>query len=316
MKRIAVVGTAIIALIVVYSYSQGMMRHGPGMMGRGMMSNDLMRWFNGKEVAINLAQERPLENENNIAMGQRIYRQRCTACHGEKGDGNGTNSEHLITKPTDFTAGLYKFRTTPSGSIPTNEDIYTTISKGIRGTAMLPWFDLSNKEKWYVTFYLKTLSDRFKEEEAESAVTVPRADTDTIELVNKGRYIYEQTKCWECHGNEGRGDGTKTGNLKDDWGRPVRLKDFTREPLKRGANVGDIYLTVATGLDGTPMASYINNIPPDNMVALSFYIKSLTDKQQQRRRGMMAMSQDERIGMMTYHHGGAHGMMHGRMMGG
>jgi cytochrome c oxidase cbb3-type subunit 2 len=308
MKRTLLIGTVIIALLAVYSYSQGMM-------GRGMMGNELMQWLNGKEVVVNLTQERPTENENNIIKGKRIY-QRCAACHGDKGDGQGPSAEHLITKPADFTSGLYKFRSTPSGSIPTDEDIYTTISRGIRGTSMLPWFDLSNKEKWYVTYYLKTLSDRFEEEKADSSVSVPRLETDKIELVNKGRYIYEQKKCWECHGDEGRGDGTKASDLKDDWGRPIRPTDFTRQSLKRGASMNDIYLTVATGLDGTPMASYNNNIPPNNIAALSFYIKSLEEKQRPRPWGMRAMSQDERIGMMTYHHGGTNGMMHGRRMGG
>jgi cytochrome c oxidase cbb3-type subunit 2 len=308
MKHTLLIITTLILLIAVYGYSKGMM-------GRGIMGNDLMQWFNGKEVVVSLTQERPLENENTILAGQRIYQQRCSACHGIKGDGKGPNSEHLITKPTDFTSGLYKFRSTPSGSIPTDEDIYTTISRGIRGTAMLPWFDMSNKEKWYVTYYLKSISSRFGEEEVDNPVTVPIADIDKIELINKGRHIYEQAKCWECHGNEGRGDGPKASGLKDDWGRTVRPKDFTREPLKRGARASDIYFTLATGLDGTPMASYSDSIPPENIIYLSYYIKSLAEKQRSRRWGMMALSQDERIGMMTYHHGGANNMMNGRMMG-
>jgi cytochrome c oxidase cbb3-type subunit 2 len=318
MKRIIIIGTAIIVLIAAYSYTKGMMGQemmDSAMKGRGMMSDDLKEWFNGEEVVINFAQDRPEENDTTIAAGQSIYQQRCTTCHGDKGDGNGPNSEYLITKPTDFTSGLYKFRSTPSGSIPTDEDLYTTISRGIRGTSMLPWFDLSDKEKWYVTYYIKTFSDRFEEEEPDSPVMVSKTTIENNELVNKGRYIYEQAKCWECHGHEGRGDGPKADELRDDWERSVRVKDFTGEPLKRGASTSDIYITVATGMDGTPMASYSNNITPDNMIALSSYIKSLADKQQPRDLGRMAMSQDERIGMMTYHHGGPGSMMHGRMMG-
>lgn len=304
MKRTLIIGTGIIALIAVYSYSQGMMGH-------RMMGKDLIPWINGKEVIVDLTRTRPPENEKTIATGQKIYQQRCAACHGEKGEGQGPGAEYLITKPTDFTSGLYKFRSTPSGSIPTDEDIYTTISRGIRGTAMLPWFDLSHRGKWYVTYYIKTLSDRFAEEEAENPVTVPGADRDTIDLVNKGRHVYEKAKCWECHGKEGRGDGPKAGELKNDRGRSVRPTDFRRGPLKRGSRARDIYYTLATGLDGTPMASYGNNIPPGDMIALASYIRSLAKKRPARSRGMMNMSQDERIGMMTYHHGGHGGMMHG-----
>lgn len=309
MKRTLLIGTVTIALIAVYSYSQGMM-------GRGMMGNDLRQWFNGKEVVVNLTQERPTENENNIIKGKRIYQQRCTGCHGDKGDGYGPSAEHLITKPADFTSGLYKFRSTPSGSIPTDEDIFTTVSKGIRGTAMLPWFDLNDKEKWYVTYYIKTLSDRFSEEEADSPIMAPSTDISSIELVNKGRFIYEKGKCLECHGPEGRGNGPKSSELKDDWDRYVRPTDFTTGPLKRGDSASGIYLTLATGLDGTPMASYRNSISQEDMIALASYIKSLAERQPSRFRRMVNMSQDERIGMMTYHHGESMGMMYGRRMGG
>jgi cytochrome c oxidase cbb3-type subunit 2 len=318
MKRTVVVGLAIVVLIFAYGYSSGMMGRSKmdrGMMGRGMMNKELMQWFNGKEVDVTLNQYRPHENEKTVAIGKKIYQQRCTACHGENGDGNGPNSEHLITKPTDFTAGLYKFRSTPSGSLPTDEDIYTTVSKGIRGTAMLPWFDLSDNEKWYVSYYIKSLSERFEEEDPDFPVTAPETGTNWNQLVNKGRYVYDKAKCWECHGEKGRGDGEKAGELKDDWGRSVKVNDFTREPLKRGGTTEDIYLTISTGLDGTPMASYSSSINPEDMLALSSYIKSLTDSQKSRFMGRMDISQDERIGMMAYHHGGMGGMMHGRMMG-
>ncbi len=308
MKRTWITVLIFIMVGATYSYSQGMM-------GRGMMGADLKRWLDGEEAAVRFTGEKPLESEKHIEAGQRIYQQRCAACHGQKGDGNGPNSEYLVVKPTDFTSGLYKFRSTPSGSIPADEDIYRTISRGIRGTAMLPWFDLSEKEKWYVTYYIKTLSDRFDEEEADNSVTVPESDIDKTALVNKGRSVYQQAKCWECHGNEGRGDGPKAGDLKDDWGRSVMPTDLTGKPLKRGSSEHDIYMTLATGLDGTPMASYIDSIPPQNMNALSFYVKSLGRKWYSRFWRRRDITPDERVGMMTYHHGGPNGMMHGRDMG-
>lgn len=311
MKRVVVIGLTAVALIAVYSYSKGMINRSKmdrGMMGQGMMSNELRQWFNGRDVDIDLKRNRPAENDTAIIAGEKIYQQQCAVCHGEKGDGNGVSVEHLLTKPTDFTAGLYKFRSTPSGSIPIDEDIYTTISRGIRGTSMLPWFDLTSNEKWYVTYYIKSFSDKFEEEDPDSPVIVPMSGTDKTQLVNQGRLVYKQAKCWECHGEEGRGDGQKASELKDDWERAVMVRDFSGESLKRGASTRDIYLTIATGMDGTPMASYASSITPDDMTALSFYIKSLGDNQHWGTIGRMRISQDERVGMMTYHHGGPGGM--------
>ena len=88
MKRIIIIGTAIIVLIAAYSYTKGMMGQemmDSAMKGRGMMSDDLKEWFNGEEVVINFAQDRPEENDTTIAAGQSIYQQRCTTCHGDKG---------------------------------------------------------------------------------------------------------------------------------------------------------------------------------------------------------------------------------------
>src|SRR6516225_10450213 len=67
-------------------------------------------------------------------FGERVYRENCVACHGEKGDGKGPQAYRLRTKPRDFTKGIYKFRSTPSGSLPLDKDVYRTITQGVRGT--------------------------------------------------------------------------------------------------------------------------------------------------------------------------------------
>jgi cytochrome c oxidase cbb3-type subunit 2 len=311
MKRILFTVLIILILIAAYSYAQ----MGHGMMRRGMMGEmqQLMQWIGGQEVVVDLSDPRPPENVRMIREGRRIYEERCAVCHGEKGNGNGKRAHELITNPFDFTSGTYKFRSTPSGSLPTDEDIYSTISRGIRGTAMLPWFDLSKREKWAVTYYIKTFSTRFTEEELEPRVTFPGPKGSRTELTNKGMQVYEQAKCWECHGKKGRGDGPKSAELKDDRGRLIRPRDFTGEPFKRGESINDIYLTVATGLDGTPMASYGYSLPAEDILSLATYVKSLVRQRPSRgMMGMMSMTPDERAGMRIIMHGG---MMNGGMMG-
>ena len=51
-----------------------------------------------------------------------LFNRHCAACHGPKGDGQGPAAYLLSPKPRDFTSGTYKFRSTPSGSPPTDGD--------------------------------------------------------------------------------------------------------------------------------------------------------------------------------------------------
>ncbi len=315
MKKIVLISVILITLTAGYGFAM----MGGGMMGRGMMGGmwQMKKWFAGNEVSVDLSGLRPQENVWTLTQGRRIYERRCAVCHGEKGDGRGIQAYKLNTKPRDFTTGVYKFRSTPSGSLPKDEDIYTTISRGIRGTAMLPWFNLSKEDKWAVTYYIKTFSERFEEEETDTPVVIPSITASNSGLIELGQKIYEQAKCSKCHGRQGLGDGPKADELKDDWGYTIRPRDFTSESFKRGTEIQDIFLTVTTGLDGTPMASYGDTIPDKDMLSLSSYVKSL--KGQHPRylggmMGMMSMTHDERIGMMTYHHTGMHGGMMGHRM--
>ena len=320
MKRILLIGIMILTLTAGLGYAQmggGMM--GRGMMGRGMMGQmrEMMQWMSDQEVVVDLSGPRPPENERTVTAGRRIYDDRCAVCHGEKGDGRGRRADEMRTRPRDFTLGTYKFRTTPSGSLPKDEDIYTTISRGLRGTAMLPWFGLSKEEKWAVTYYLKTFTERFAEEEPDPPVAIPRITVPRAELVDRGRRVYEEAKCLECHGRQGRGDGLKADELKDDWGLPIRPRNFTSEPFKRGASLHDIFLTVATGLNGTPMASYGDGMAAEDIFALAAFVNSLAGQRSRDRggmMGMMSMTPDERAGMMIDHPGMSGGMMGPGMM--
>src|SRR5919106_4900607 len=111
--------------------------------------------------------------EPDIKLGERIYLENCAACHGEKGDGKGPEADRLKTKPRDFTTGKYKFRSTASGSLPLDEDIFRTISRGVRTTSMLAQLHLSEKERWAVTRYLKTFSERFSSEKPRDPISIP-----------------------------------------------------------------------------------------------------------------------------------------------
>ena len=68
-----------------------------------------------------------------IAPGKNIYEAKCAVCHGIEGKGDGPAQSFLYPKPRDLTAGKFKIRSTPSGSLPTDEDLLKTITNGVTG---------------------------------------------------------------------------------------------------------------------------------------------------------------------------------------
>src|SRR5258706_15412795 len=63
----------------------------------------------------NVASDRPL--------GERVYARRCAVCHGPDGRGNGPAAPSLIPRPRDFKLGLFKYKSTPRGEPPADDDL-------------------------------------------------------------------------------------------------------------------------------------------------------------------------------------------------
>ena len=252
--------------------------------------------------------------EDDLKLGERIYVENCAACHGDRGDGKGPQAGRLKTKPRDFTGGIYKFRSTPSGSLPLDEDVFKTISRGVRGTSMLAQLHLSEQQRWAVVHYLKTFSERFKEERPGQAIAVSAAPSANSKLVALGKAKYEEAGCAECHGPNGGGDGPSAKGLKDDWGNSISPSNLTLKPFKSGPNPEDLYRTISTGLNGTPMPSYTAALSPNDRWALVSYILSIATHE--RPRGMMGLVGEEVDGMRIDMRAAMAGMMGGKgMMG-
>jgi cytochrome c oxidase cbb3-type subunit I/II len=210
-----------------------------------------------------------------VERGRVVYRQRCIGCHGVEGDGNGVAATFLSPRPRDFTAAVFKFRSTPSGTLPTDGDLYRTVTRGVRWTAMPTWHELPDKDRLAVVAFIKTFSKRWKEEKPEPPL-VATAPAARAELIARGRDLYTTAKCWECHGEHGRGDGPSSAQLKDDLDRPIRPTDFTRGQLKGGAHVSDVFRTMTNGLDGSPMPSFADTMSDEERWAISYYVLSLS----------------------------------------
>jgi cytochrome c oxidase cbb3-type subunit 2 len=211
-----------------------------------------------------------------VERGREVYGRRCVGCHGEQGDGNGPAATFLDPRPRNFTIGSFKFRTTPSGSLPTDGDLYRTLTRGVRFTAMPTWHELPDKDRVAVIAFIKTFSSRWKEERPEPPIVIGEPPKATPELLERGKALYAQAKCFQCHGEGGRGDGPSADELEDDLKFKIRPADFTKGQFKGGSDVRDIYRTMTTGLDGTPMPSFADSMKDDERWAISYYVLSFS----------------------------------------
>ncbi len=99
-----------------------------------------------------------------LNRGARIYALYCVSCHGIDGSGQGNASRSLSTPPRDFREASFKYRSTPEGSLPTDEDLDFTVRKGRVDTGMPAWNGLVDEDRHAVIQYLKTFSPRWKTE--------------------------------------------------------------------------------------------------------------------------------------------------------
>jgi cytochrome c oxidase cbb3-type subunit I/II len=212
------------------------------------------------------------DTDDHLARGKVVYERRCAGCHGIKGDGNGPAATFLNPRPRNFTLGSFKFRSTPSGALPTDGDLYRTLSRGVRWTAMPTWHELPEKDRLSVIAFIKTFSPRWKDERRELPVPTGEPPRPAPEVLANGRELYAQAKCAQCHGNGGRGDGPSATDLKDDLGFRIRPADFTKGQFKGGGDVRDIFRAMTTGLDGTPMPSFSDSMDEQERWAISYYV--------------------------------------------
>jgi mono/diheme cytochrome c family protein len=214
-----------------------------------------------------------------LEVGKRTYEKNCSQCHGEKGDGNGPAAVHLSPRPRDFTAGKFKIRTTPSGMLPTDDDLVRVIRDGMPYSSMPAWPNLSNEEVAGVVQYLKSFYPGFEDPSQHARpIDLPRPPPLSAESTQKGKTLYTSLGCVRCHGAAGHGEGPSAPTLKDDLGHPIRAADLTyRWTFRGGPRREDIFRTFSTGLNGTPMPSFFDAVPEADRWALTDYVYSLGD---------------------------------------
>lgn len=213
--------------------------------------------------------------------GGALYQKLCSQCHGEKGDGQGIAAPRLLPRPRDFTAGKFKVRHTPSGALPTDEDLQHIIRVGMPYTSMPSWNQLSDAQISELVTAVKSFSPDFSNAEKKpKAVAIPKAPGFSRQSAEKGKAVYARIGCPACHGQLGRGDGASAPGLKDDWGHPIRPADLTKRWTFRGGPTReDVYRTFTTGMNGTPMPSFAESLSDAERWQLVDFIASLDSRE-------------------------------------
>ena len=215
------------------------------------------------------------------APGKAIYAGQCSGCHGEAGDGQGMLTLSWLPRPRNFVRGSFRYRSTPSGSPPTDADLFRTVSKGLAGSGM-PAFEaiLSEQERRDVVDYIKQFSQRFSPGSEPSLTSVSAPPPETEQRITRGVSIYVDSGCPSCHGAEGKGDGRSGQDLKTAEGDPIIPRDLTHKWSFRGGHTpSDIYRRIANGMDGSSMAAYEEVLEPNALWDLVFYVLSLSPEQ-------------------------------------
>jgi DMSO reductase family type II enzyme heme b subunit len=228
-----------------------------------------------------------------------LYVQHCSACHGERGDGQGLAARFVFPKPRNFRGGLFRLVSTTNG-VPTKDDIVSVLKRGMPGSAMPPWPKLRDEELELLAGYVVDFRrDAIREQERALAaeggydatqedvertvsslttpgplVEVPAIGQASAESIARGKLLYMKT-CASCHGLEGKGDGQQ--KMADSDGIPTRPRDLTRGIFKGTPDPGSIYRRILAGMPGSPMPA-TRQVAPAEISDLVHFILSLSDE--------------------------------------
>lgn len=253
--------------------------------------------------------ESGLVDVSRLASGAREYERHCIGCHGRYGDGAGPAARYLNPRPRNFRRGIFKFTQTATGQRPLRQDLFNTITRGLGGSSMPGFRLLSEEKRWDLVEYVRWLAIKgefeqmmvdwaWNDEELPdpdevheivverwsetTAVYPPIPEPErTAESVARGRELYLDTgaaNCVSCHGPGGRGDGPVAGDFNDDWGYPIAPRDLTTGSYRAGGTAADLYRSISTGVNGTPMTSF-EVLAPEDIWALVHFVQSLAEGQ-------------------------------------
>lgn len=173
-------------------------------------------------------------------VGEQLWQDHCTGCHGEDGRGDGPGAKWLNPQPPNFAAREY-----------TLARVWDVLWNGVHGTAMPAWRDHTPENLAALANVVRAFSDLGDE---------PKPTPDELDI---GRNVYK-ANCAECHGDNGGGDGFAANDF------PITPTSFKSERVK----ISDSVLILRNGVKGTSMAPWTDRLTDEEILAVSHFVQT------------------------------------------
>jgi len=204
--------------------------------------------------------EQPPVSQELLSAGEKIYQRQCAACHGIDGRGDGEAAYLLYPKPRNLVNARYRLVSTWEG-VPTDRDLFNTISRGMPGSSMPSWAHLSENDRWALVYYIKSLAERPLEvkpqkrpqpdgSDGQGIIDVPPKPPYDAKAEARAHELFRDA-CASCHGPAGKGDGVQ--EQFDEEGYPTRPRDLTAGVFKGSPDPVEVYRHIVAGIPGSPM---------------------------------------------------------------
>lgn len=224
-----------------------------------------------------------------LTIGKQLYTRQCAACHGTAGRGDGPAAYLLYPKPRDFVTANYRLVSTWE-RVPTDQDLFNTITRGMPGSAMPSWGHLPEEQRWSLVYYVKSLAEKpilVKPEKGagadgsggEGIINVPAEPLYDAKAKERALELFRDA-CASCHGPAGKGEEVQ--EQVDAEGFPTRPRDLTTGVFKGSPDPVHLYRRIIAGIPGSPMPMS-DWAYGDDAWHLVHYIRSLSGDQQRER---------------------------------
>jgi mono/diheme cytochrome c family protein len=196
-----------------------------------------------------------------------VYRNSCSVCHGEKGDGQSRARNALNPPPRNFTS--------PEETAQlTRERMILSVTNGRPGTAMMPWktrFSAQEIEALvdYVrTTFMKPAGTLVENKAAAAAVETkpPVSDSKAGPVTEQGRTLFVRN-CAVCHGEKGDGQSRARNALNPpprNFTSPEETAQLTRERMLH---------SITNGRPGTAMMPWKTRLSKAEIEAVADFIR-------------------------------------------
>jgi mono/diheme cytochrome c family protein len=210
-------------------------------------------------------------------FAQQCFTRHCAACHGDGREPRGRAAADLFPPPRDFRHDAFRLVSTPDGE-PSTADIAAVIQRGIPGTSMVGFPDLSAAEvDALVAAVLAARSPRAAA--GRPPAILPTASDLQAGDPDRGRGEYRAAGCATCHGPEG--SPTAPPRLFDERGVPNPPRDLVHDPFKGGRSPEAVAARLALGMPGSAHPAI--SLPPDQLADLVAWVVSLAGPERPRR---------------------------------